>query len=147
MTPEEISSAFDRGELVCNRGKWLDFCRLSDGLSFQVIAVSTLKCVGYNTDLQRNLAAKFPFFVPKPRKNKANQKTTAKPKRVGKASPTKRGTASTSCAGQKRKREERESDDDFEDDSDVVPESEDEDEGPREIVYRHQGTRSRPIVL
>ncbi|KAJ7911130.1 hypothetical protein B0H13DRAFT_2010649 [Mycena leptocephala] len=126
VTPAEIYSAFNRGEVV--------------------IMVWTMKCVGYNTDLQRNLAAKFPSFVPKPPKNNRN-KTTAKPKRVGKASPTKRGAASTSRAGQKRKREERESDDDFEDDSDLVPESEDEDEGPREIVYRHQGTRSRPIVL
>ncbi|KAJ7123187.1 hypothetical protein C8R44DRAFT_705091 [Mycena epipterygia] len=37
VTPEEITSAFDRGEVI--------------------IVVSTMKCVGYNVDFQRDLAA------------------------------------------------------------------------------------------
>ncbi|KAJ6579559.1 hypothetical protein DFH09DRAFT_1146900 [Mycena vulgaris] len=117
VTPEEISSAFNRGEVI--------------------IVVSTLECVGYNTNFQRDLAAKMPFFVPKPRKQ-----VTKKPgsKRKGKkAAPAKRGAAPVS-RGQKRKREEV----DEEDDSDVGPESEEE-QDRREIIYRPQGTRSRLI--
>jgi hypothetical protein len=105
-----------------------------------------MKCVGYNADFQRVLAEKMPLFVPKPQPKKNG--ATSKPKRARKTSPTKRGAASVSL-GQKRKRQE-ESDDDSEDseeDSDDVSESEDEDWGPKEKVYQHRGTRSRPIVL
>ncbi|KAJ7196878.1 hypothetical protein B0H12DRAFT_1167744 [Mycena haematopus] len=118
VTPEEISKAFDRGEAV--------------------IVVSTMKCVGYKADFQRVLAEKMPHF--KARSNPKPKPAPLKP------SSTKRSVASAP-RGKKRARQELEDHDDFEDDSDVVPESEDEDEGPQEIVYRSRGTRSRPIVL
>ncbi|KAJ7210637.1 hypothetical protein B0H12DRAFT_409650 [Mycena haematopus] len=129
VTPEDISKAFNRGEVV--------------------IKVSTMKCVGYNADFQRVLAEKMPLFIPDPSKGK-NTGSNSKPEPAVKPSSAKHGVPSVS-RGKKRARQELENHDDFEDDfendSDVVPESEDEDEGPQETVYRSRGTRSRPIVL
>ncbi|KAJ7165581.1 hypothetical protein C8R43DRAFT_213788 [Mycena crocata] len=104
VTPEEIGRAFDRGDVL--------------------IMVQTLKCIGYHADLQQNVAAKMPFFVPKPKKARTKQ------------TPHK--------VGDKRKREDSESESDPVDDSDV-PESEDEELD--EPVYRSRGTRSRPIII
>ncbi|KAJ7721341.1 hypothetical protein DFH07DRAFT_932839 [Mycena maculata] len=152
VTPEEISSAFDRGEAI--------------------IVVSTLKCVGYNADFQRDLAAKIPFFVPKERKQRpkkgvpktkgkqavkveeveGKQAATANGKQAvkanGKQAVKGKRNAAPGPRGRKRKREESLSDEEdngFENDSDVVPESEDED--LYEVAYRPRGTRSRPIVV
>ncbi|KAF7354653.1 hypothetical protein MSAN_01378900 [Mycena sanguinolenta] len=126
VTPEEISTAFDRGEVI--------------------IVVSTMKCVGYNSDFQRALAEKMPLFVPPPRKaKKASSKSKPKPD-VKPASIKREGASPSTSRSKKRTRKELEDHDDFEDDSDIVPESEDESESPREI-YRPRGTRSRPIVL
>ncbi|KAJ7886192.1 hypothetical protein B0H14DRAFT_2698000 [Mycena olivaceomarginata] len=126
VTPKEISKAFDLGQVV--------------------IVVSTMKCVGYKADFQRVLAQKMPHFVPKPRNSNQSKKggSKSKAKAAGKASPTKRGVAPTSQS-RKRKREEPESD--FEEDSEGDHESEDEDYSDKEKIYRHQGTRSRPIVV
>ncbi|KAJ7367521.1 hypothetical protein DFH08DRAFT_814 [Mycena albidolilacea] len=126
VTPKEISKAFDLGQVV--------------------IVVSTMKCVGYKADFQRVLAQKMPHFVPKPRNSNQSKKggSKSKTKAAGKASPTKRGVAPTSQS-RKRKREEPESD--FEEDSDGDHESEDEDYSDEENIYRHRGTRSRPIVV
>ncbi|KAF7331040.1 hypothetical protein MVEN_02444300 [Mycena venus] len=125
VSPEEISNAFDHGEVV--------------------IVVNMLKCVGYKADLQRDIAREMPLFVPEPRKKAKKAAANAKP--ATKAAPNKRSVASPS-KGQKRKREELEShgDEDYDADDDDL-ESEEEDEGPQDFVYRHQGTRSRPIVL
>ncbi|KAJ7083124.1 hypothetical protein B0H15DRAFT_428600 [Mycena belliarum] len=110
VTPEEISSALDRREVI--------------------VVVSTLKCVGYKADFQRDLAAKIPFFVPPPRKAAGKGK---------KGKNTNHRKAAPVVKGQKRKRMEPESDSDDED-SDSTSEEEEE------IVYRPRGTRSRPIV-
>jgi hypothetical protein len=135
VTPDEISSGFDRGEVVSNpRALFMSFHDLRGS---QIIVVQTLKCVGYNTQLQRDLATNFPLFVPPPKKPR---KTKAGPKGKGKAkktAPAKRGGA----RGIKRKREEPESE---VEDSDVAPESEEE-EDDREVVYRPRATRSRAI--
>ncbi|KAJ7661514.1 hypothetical protein DFH06DRAFT_988249, partial [Mycena polygramma] len=140
VTVEEISRAFDRGEVV--------------------IVVHTLKCVGYNIDLQRNLAAKFLFFVPKPpkprnsNKNGGNNagpraKSAAKAKSQTQASAANRGAGNKASPAKrsdaaalwtlKRKRKDR-------DESDVDS-WQDENEELEEDIYQHRGTRSRPIVL
>ncbi|KAJ7499695.1 hypothetical protein FB451DRAFT_1014745, partial [Mycena latifolia] len=119
VTPKEISSAFNRGEVI--------------------IVVSTLQCVGYKTDFQRDLAAKMPFFVPKPRKQ-----TTKKPasNRKGRNTAVNQGRVTSTSRGQKRKRREPESSSEEEDDDDYA---ESEEEEPSENIYRSLGTRSRPI--
>ncbi|KAJ7983092.1 hypothetical protein DFH06DRAFT_977985, partial [Mycena polygramma] len=149
VTAEEISSAFDRGEVV--------------------IVVHTLKCVGYNVDLQRNLAAKFPLFVPKPSKprnsnNNGGNKATAKPKSAAKAksetqasaakrgagnkvSPVKRSAAARPGSLKRKRQDWDDSDVESEDDSTDWRGWRDENEEPEENDYRPRGTRSRPIVL
>lgn len=103
-----------------------------------------MKCVGYNVDFQRDLAAKIPFFVPKPRKKSAKKVVAPKPKAK---TSQKRGVVSAP-RGQKRKREEPENASDADEENSDVPDPEsEEEEDYREIVYRPRGTRSRPIVL
>ncbi|KAK7024024.1 hypothetical protein R3P38DRAFT_2955933 [Favolaschia claudopus] len=96
-----------------------------------VIQVSTLQCVAYKADFQRNLAEKFPLYEPEP---KADKETKAAA-RKGTAKPAK------TVAGQKRKRVVVEDDSEDQDDNDSG------DETAEGQVYRHRGTRSRPIVL
>ncbi|KAJ7174472.1 hypothetical protein C8R46DRAFT_892258 [Mycena filopes] len=120
LTPEEISTAIDRGEVV--------------------IWTKTMRCIGYDVAFQRDIAAKFALFVPPPRKPRAKKNKGAKPKgkgRTGVKTQTKPKSAAKakakapgkSVAGQKRKRAELESD------------SEDDDDEPE---YHPKGTRSRP---
>jgi hypothetical protein len=147
VTPKEISKAFDLGQVVSYIVDANGFFSADSNLSrVKVIVVSTMKCVGYKADFQRVLAQKMPHFVPKPRNSNQSKKggSKSKAKAAGKASPTKRGVAPTSQS-RKRKREEPESD--FEEDSEGDHESEDEDYSDKEKIYRHQGTRSRPIVV
>ncbi|KAJ7476967.1 hypothetical protein B0H11DRAFT_1305969 [Mycena galericulata] len=118
VTVTDISNALDRGEVR--------------------IAVSTLKCIGYDADFQKDLVAKKPFFVPPLRRQPAKKSSTNGGRKT--ASQGKRGGASAS-QGKKRKRGQSEEDNDSED---VVFS---EDEGLPETSYRHQGTRSRPIVM
>ncbi|KAJ7165915.1 hypothetical protein C8R46DRAFT_997025 [Mycena filopes] len=120
VTPEEISTAINRGEVV--------------------IWTRTMRCIGYDVAFQRDIAAKFALFVPPPRKPRAKKNKGAQPKGKGRTGPkikTKTKSAAKAKAkpqakaavGQKRKRAELESD------------SEDDDYEPE---YRPQGTRSRP---
>ncbi|KAJ7721343.1 hypothetical protein DFH07DRAFT_784140 [Mycena maculata] len=116
LTVADISKALDTGEVV--------------------ISVSTLKCIGYDADFQKDLVAKKPFFVPPRKKVQSKKGKEKKPQ-------TKHGVGSAP-RGQKRKREESVSDNEddcFGDDEDGFPDSEDE------VVHRPQGTRSRPIIL
>lgn len=102
--------------------------------------VSTLKCVGYDTDFQKDLVAK---NVPRPEEQPANQNSGTKTQK----SPRGKRGGPSGPRDRKRKREEIESEEEekgFEDDFDVVvSDSESEDEE----VYRHEGTRSRSIEL
>jgi hypothetical protein len=116
VTPEEITKAINRGVLVINAHGYLSLDLLTD---HQIILVSTMKCISYDTDFQKKLAEDFPLFVPDPPKPKKEKEP---PNTKGnKGSPTKR-------RDQKRKRE-------------VDADEEDE------TFYKHRGTRSRPIVF
>ncbi|KAJ7476964.1 hypothetical protein B0H11DRAFT_1305882 [Mycena galericulata] len=121
VTPEEVWAAFDRGEVA--------------------IYLSTMKCVGYNVDFQKDLAAKMPFFVPEPsKKKKGAQKTGRKQQAKGKRA------AASATKSRKRKREESSSDEGrVSDKGDIDLESEDDDFD--EIVYRPRRKRSRSIEL
>ncbi|KAJ6607883.1 hypothetical protein B0H10DRAFT_536072 [Mycena sp. CBHHK59/15] len=105
VTVKDIIRAFDRGQAV--------------------IAVWTMKCVGYDVDFQRNLAAKMPFYVP--RKDREGADAPAKkvkaPKTTKALTKAKQGAGST---GQKKRKLE-----DMEDSA----------------AYRHRGTRSRPTDM
>ncbi|RDB20273.1 hypothetical protein Hypma_012569 [Hypsizygus marmoreus] len=121
-TPDKILRAFARGE--------------------EFIAVWTMKCVGYDTEFQLNLANKFPTWVPPPPKAKAD-KGTKKPRSEG------RPRNSQATAGQKRKRAAVDlSDEESDSDSSDGEDSQDsEPEEVEEVAYRTRGTRSRPIIL
>lgn len=104
------------------------------------MAVYTLKCVGYDTKFQRNLAEKFPTWVPPPPKPKAEKnKPDAKNVRAKKVP----GHASEK-SGEKRKRVDLESSDSEGSDEEEETDSEEEEE-ELELVYKPRGTRSRPI--
>jgi len=90
-----------------------------------------MKCIGYDADFQRNLAEKFPAFVPKPRNQPSGK--NAKKSRVAKDRPATK-------TGQKRKRVEVESSDT--ESGDVI--FEDSDVPVEVVVSASRGTRSRP---
>ncbi|KAJ7100097.1 hypothetical protein B0H15DRAFT_944468 [Mycena belliarum] len=117
VTQKDIGNAFDRGELA--------------------IYLSTMKCVGYNVDFQRDLAEKMPLFVPAPKAPRAKKKRVSKPKGKQK---DKNKTNVSAPRSRKRKREETDLGNDF--DSDAA-----DDEHDVHMLYRPRGTRSRPIVL
>ncbi|KAG5639141.1 hypothetical protein H0H81_006400 [Sphagnurus paluster] len=127
ITPDEIGQAFIRGE--------------------ETIAVWTMKCVDYDVDFQRNLAEKFPTWVPPPPKPKGVKNTGVGRKKAGRKIVKSKKSAKAKT-GQKRKRvavEELDSESDastHNDDSHL-----EDDEAPKESVYKPRGTRSRPIVL
>lgn len=115
----------------------------------QTMAVYTLKCIGYDAPFQRNLAEKFPTWVPTPKKPKAEkgQKATKNIKADKKGNPTgKAPTRAPKKSGEKRKRVDLESDGE---DSDEELEYYDEEEEEEELepVYTSRGTRSRPIQV
>ncbi|TFK65834.1 hypothetical protein BDN72DRAFT_772867 [Pluteus cervinus] len=100
VKPEEVRQAFLNGE--------------------ELLRVWTMKCVGYNPDLQLNLIENFKTWVPKKR-----AKGTKKSKPRGKKS----GRGGGSTTGRKRKRQEPESEPETDDegaDQDVVVLGDDE---------------------
>ncbi|KAJ6579557.1 hypothetical protein DFH09DRAFT_330667 [Mycena vulgaris] len=110
VTAQEISDALDRGELI--------------------LSVSTLKCVGYDINFQKDLVAKKPFFVPKPPKNQEPKDTASK------SSKQKPGKVTPKPSTPTRKRKRGVSDDEDEEQHDE-----------HNINYQHRGTASRPIRL
>ncbi|KAF5372045.1 hypothetical protein D9615_008076 [Tricholomella constricta] len=118
IVPAEIAQALLRGD--------------------ESIAVWTMKCVGYDIDFQRNLADKFPTWVPPPPKKKKENSGKTRKKTVKKETKEVK-------IGKKRKRA------DLDVESESEPEDSDEDvddsEEEEELMYRPRGTRSRPIVL
>ncbi|RDB20371.1 hypothetical protein Hypma_012570 [Hypsizygus marmoreus] len=125
ITPDIIIRAFHRGE--------------------EFIAVWTMKCVGYDTEFQRNLADKFPTWVPPPPKQKTKKGARTPRKKVvlPKTQPK---------TGQKRKHaaadlSDEEDDSDSSNGSDTKDPQDTEPEEVEEVAYQTRGTRSRPIIL
>ncbi|KAF9457402.1 hypothetical protein BDZ94DRAFT_1273316 [Collybia nuda] len=124
IRPAQFSEAFLRGQ--------------------ETMAVYTMKCVGYDTAFQRNLAEKFPTWVPPPSKTKGEKKTKAKKNGAGgKLTPKQASKANSN----KRKQEDLELSDSEVSTSDEVDYSENDQEGHNESGYVPRGTRSRPIQL
>lgn len=110
--------------------------------------VYTMKCVGYDSAFQRNIAQKFPTWVPKPSKAKGQKSNKRKAEQKPKTN------------GKPNKRPKHEEDDvdftmvhsDSDDDSEEHEEyEEEEEEGPDDEVlnpwrYISKGTRSRPAM-
>lgn len=87
-----------------------------------------MQCVGYDVDFQRNLAEKFPGWIPKskPKKNTGSHKSKAAP------------LSNSKSMGRKRKRLVEESSDS---EGEVNDESKEDEDEP---VYLSKGTHSRP---
>ncbi|TFY76834.1 hypothetical protein EWM64_g7178 [Hericium alpestre] len=123
LTPNEIINAYNSGK--------------------ERIGVNAMKCVGYDERWQREIAAKFPTWVPLPKdpkreKNKSSANKTerkSKKSKVGKSAKADEGGSDIEIV-------EEDEDGGFDEDED----DEDEDDEVQEIapIYIPRGTRSRP---
>ncbi|KAK0228165.1 hypothetical protein IW262DRAFT_1490235 [Armillaria fumosa] len=140
-TEEEIGDAIDAGEKFQDVTIEEVLAEFSSGREArQILHISTLKCIDYNTGFQQFLVDKYPSFVPKPRAKKGSKKNTdtgpATPSRAKKNSSAKNNRAAET--GEKRKRENRRRAQDDEEDEQA------EEEEIEELIYRPRGTRTRP---
>ncbi|KDR74309.1 hypothetical protein GALMADRAFT_250113 [Galerina marginata CBS 339.88] len=134
-TAEDVAKAFERGD--------------------ELLAVFTMKCVGYDEAFQRELCEKLQHWVPPPpRKKKGDKPAPAGKNQNAKAKPAKgarKAPAVHDQVGQKRKRAnsveseltEIESEDDADFNEEIFELSDEEEER----AYRPRGTKSRPICL
>ncbi|KAF8815779.1 hypothetical protein BYT27DRAFT_7230127 [Phlegmacium glaucopus] len=117
VTPEEVMAAFTKGE--------------------ETLAIWLMQCVGYDNAFQLDLCAKFPLWVPPPRKARGSGKSSAK-----------KSKAAAVRAGRKRKREESpDQQEEEEHELDELSEDSGEDLTEEVLTYKPRGTRSRPIYI
>ncbi|KAL0947304.1 hypothetical protein HGRIS_013422 [Hohenbuehelia grisea] len=158
-TPEEQEEAYKSEE------KWMDITEeeiveaMDQGLEF--LCVWCMECVGYDTEFQKNLIAKYPAWEAGERirkeaqaadggarKGKGAGKGTGKRKGKGKGRSKKPEPKET----RKRKHREPFDDEDSDEDSELQARADSDsvesgDEADLEPVYRPRGTKSRPILL
>ncbi|KDR74308.1 hypothetical protein GALMADRAFT_575930 [Galerina marginata CBS 339.88] len=125
-TAEDVAKAFERGD--------------------ELLAVFTMKCVGYDKAFQRELCEKLKSWVPPPRK-KRGTKPPGQKNRNAKSKPVKGARKAPAVqVGQKRKRANS-----VESELTEIESEDDEEEtfefkfsGKKELAYRPRGTKSRP---
>ncbi|KAL0947305.1 hypothetical protein HGRIS_013424 [Hohenbuehelia grisea] len=114
VTEEEIRSAMDEG--------------------LEYLTVWCMKCVGYDSDFQRNLAAEYPAWEERQKQDEKTGETAVSGRKAGENSAIQANEPTSP-----RKKRKLATEDDHIPESDYAPRS--------ELVYRPRGTRSRPMII